>query len=78
MKVIRGSLLGTYLVSLLVVGCTLSTVREAPVRKPVTVLIIDCIEPKSQMNRLNNSEATSHRDGYDEEVLHQYQVCYEV
>lgn len=78
MKAIQGSLIGLFLVSLSFIGCTTSPVRETPVRKPVKSVVIDCIEPKYTLNVINNNEATSHRDGYDEEVLHQYQVCYEV
>ena len=56
----------------------MSPVREEPVRKPATTIVIDCIDPEFEMNRFNNQEATSHRDGYAGEVLHQYQVCHEV
>jgi hypothetical protein len=75
----KGSYPTLVLLSWVLAGCmTSSAVRDIPVRKPVQTLVIDCIEPKYSMNVLNNSAATSHRDGYDEEVLHQYQVCHEV
>jgi len=65
-----------FLVSLHLQGC-ITHAREAPVRKPIQV-IIDCIVPNYSMNVMNNKRATSHRDGVNGEVIHQYQVCYEV
>ena len=47
-----------------------------PYEMPSKLVIIECIEDKAgPMARINNMNATVHRDGYNGEVIHQYQVC---
>ena len=70
---------GALLVSLPILGCTaIMPVQVEPVRKPVTSIVIECVRSDSPMNRILQSRPWVHRDGYDGEVLHQYQWCHEV